>query len=71
MTRKQIISKLIKHKRFYFPGGQPFACGASMRIFRKGGQECAGTTSADKCMESTEDLKLCLDWYLSHNWKKA
>lgn len=71
MTRTKIISKLIRHNRFHFPGGQPFACGASMRIFRNIGQECAGTSSPDKCMESTKDLKSCLDWYEKNNWNKG
>ena len=48
MNREQIISTLIEHKRFHFPGGQPFACGASMRVFRNLGSECAGTTTPNK-----------------------
>lgn len=71
ITRKHIISKLIKHRRFYFPGGQPFACGASVRIFRNLGQECRGVTRPDNCMESTKDLQLCLDWYRANNWRKG
>ena len=71
MNRAQIIFILLKRKRFHFPGGQPFACGASMRIFRKLGEECMGTTTPDKCMESTKDLQSCLDWYCANNWEKG
>ena len=71
MTRTQIISKLIKHRRFHFPGGQPFACSASVRIFRNLGSECIGQTRPDNCMESTEDLQSSLNWYLANNWKKG
>ena len=71
MTREQIISELLKHKRFHFPGGQPFACGASVRIFRNLGSECIGQTRPDNCMESTKDLQSSLDWYRANNWRKA
>lgn len=71
MTRTQIIAKLLKHKRFHFPGGQPFACSGRVRIFSNIGRECIGTINPDMCMESTKDLKSSLDWYLANNWKKG
>ena len=71
MDRKQIIAELIKHKRFHFPGGQPFACYGGVRVFADGGHESGGTLTVDRCLESTEDLQSCLDWYQTNNWKKG
>lgn len=71
MRRSQIISKLIKHNRFHFPGGQPFACYGHMRIFEDAGRGCFGTITPDRCMESTKDLQLCLNWYQKNNWRKG
>lgn len=71
MKRAQIISKLIKHRRFHFPGGQPFACYGHMRVFGNAGRNCVGTISPDRCMESTQDLQSSLDWYETNNWRKG
>jgi len=71
MERQQIILELIKHKRFHFPGGQPFACYGRIRVFANGGHISGGTLNPDMCMESTEDLQSCLNWYRTNNWKKG